>query len=200
LANEGAKGLSHLKVDREAGVPDGSASYYFRTKDALLLAVTQRMADVDHAVLLAFVRLVRDAEGTAANDGPSALATLMIRAAEEPHLTRTKARYELMLEASRNPTLAEVLAPNIRLFTQLHREIVMQLQPAGVDVDPTVLEDQIAATMAFINGVGLELAVGDRSIHDAEQIDRLLAAILNGVVIAHRGDELERKGAGRAVG
>ncbi|WP_084222976.1 TetR/AcrR family transcriptional regulator [Mycolicibacterium holsaticum] len=47
LAEHGAKGLSHPRVDRQAGVPDGSASYYFRTRAALIHAVAERVAELD---------------------------------------------------------------------------------------------------------------------------------------------------------
>lgn len=53
LADDGAKGLSHLKVDRKAGVPDGTTSFYFRTRSALLRAVAERSAELDLAELQA---------------------------------------------------------------------------------------------------------------------------------------------------
>src|SRR6201982_4075974 len=51
LADDGAKGLSHLKVDGRAGVPDGTTSFYFRTRSALLRAVAERMVELDLAAL-----------------------------------------------------------------------------------------------------------------------------------------------------
>ena len=35
LARDGMRGLTHRAVDRAAGLPEGSASYYFRTRQAL---------------------------------------------------------------------------------------------------------------------------------------------------------------------
>ena len=35
LAREGARGLTHRAVDAEAGVPTGTASNYFRTREAI---------------------------------------------------------------------------------------------------------------------------------------------------------------------
>ena len=52
LANEGAKGLSHPKVDRYAEVPNGSTSFYFRTRSALLRATAQRLAELDLSDLM----------------------------------------------------------------------------------------------------------------------------------------------------
>jgi len=47
LAEQGSRGLTHQQVDRAAGVPDGTTSYYYRTRAALLQGVGTRVADVD---------------------------------------------------------------------------------------------------------------------------------------------------------
>ena len=71
LADDGAKGLSHLKVDRKAGVPDGTTSFYFRTRSALLRAVAERLAELD----LASLQSVADsADGRADNLAVAAVA------------------------------------------------------------------------------------------------------------------------------
>src|SRR5271166_6850013 len=70
LAADGAKGLSHLKVDRKAGVPDGTTSFYFRTRSALLRAVAERLAELD----LASLQSVADSsDGRRNNTSPSRL-------------------------------------------------------------------------------------------------------------------------------
>src|ERR1700758_5185142 len=81
LADDGAKGLSHLKVDRKADVPDGTTSFYFRTRSALLRAVAERLVELD----LAALQSVADQAGR--DDGASAsnLAKLVIQSGEEPH-------------------------------------------------------------------------------------------------------------------
>ena len=43
LARDGMRGLTHRAVDRTAGLPEGSASYYFRTRQALLQATVERL-------------------------------------------------------------------------------------------------------------------------------------------------------------
>ena len=45
LAQQGNRGLTHRAVDREAGLPEGSSSAYFRTRDALLGALGDFVAD-----------------------------------------------------------------------------------------------------------------------------------------------------------
>ena len=47
LARDGMRGLTHRAVDRTAGLPEGSASYYFRTRQALLKATVDRLAELD---------------------------------------------------------------------------------------------------------------------------------------------------------
>src|SRR5262249_26557192 len=52
LARDGMRGLTHRAVDRAAGLPEGSASYYFRTRQALLKATVERLAELDSAEML----------------------------------------------------------------------------------------------------------------------------------------------------
>ena len=49
IARNGLRGLTHRAVDQAAGVPLGSTSYYFRTRNALLAGVTERLLAVDLA-------------------------------------------------------------------------------------------------------------------------------------------------------
>lgn len=51
LAREGARGLTHHAVDRSLGLPLGSASYYFRTRHALLEATARWIANRSRAEL-----------------------------------------------------------------------------------------------------------------------------------------------------
>lgn len=47
VAREGLRGLTHRAVDAEAGLPTGSASNVFRTRDALLEGVGNHLVAVD---------------------------------------------------------------------------------------------------------------------------------------------------------
>jgi DNA-binding transcriptional regulator YbjK len=101
LAAEGMRGLTHRAVDRAAEIPEGSTSYYFRTRSALLAATVDRLAELDTAELPA---PVADLDTFTA-----ALAARMYKwtTTDRP---RQLARYELTLEATRRPDLREVLA------------------------------------------------------------------------------------------
>ncbi|MEU9162000.1 TetR family transcriptional regulator [Streptomyces sp. NPDC048424] len=108
VAATGLRGLTHRAVDGAAGLPAGSTSYYFRTRTALIAACYQRLADLDLGDLGDLgdldgggppVPAVPDRDAAAA-----ALAGLLYR-----WLTvgreRQLARFELSLEAARNPAL-----------------------------------------------------------------------------------------------
>ncbi|MEH0985207.1 TetR/AcrR family transcriptional regulator [Micromonospora sp. CPCC 205556] len=110
LAATGARGLTHRAVDAEAGVPLGTASNYFRSRDALLGALGERIME----------RFAPD-DGRLAELGarePSLeLVTdyvryIVERTTAQPELTR--ALIELRLEAVRRPGLARILGDTLR--------------------------------------------------------------------------------------
>ena len=191
LADDGAKGLSHLKVDRRAGVPDGTTSFYFRTRSALLRAVAERLAELD----LASLQSVADgSDGRGTHPSPSQLSQVVIQAGSEPQLSRTKARYELTMQATRDPALAAILQQATDGFTKLHREILVQLMPHGAELEPAVVEDLSNVTLTFINGLLLRFAHGDRIIDNPEQLDGILAAIATGILRSSDKGRLTRTG------
>ena len=106
--------------------------------------------------------------------------------AEEPRLTRTKARFELLLQANRDPEIAEVFRHNGEMFTEIHRREIMSRSHSGQKPDPRVLDEQTAATMSFVSGVHMRFIAGDRFIDSAEQLDLLLIGIADGVAAAYR--------------
>jgi len=179
LADDGAKGLSHLKVDRKAGVPDGTTSFYFRTREALLRAVAERLAELD----LASLQSVADsADGGGENPSPSQLSQVVIQSGSEPQLSRTRARYELTMQAARDPELAAILQQATDAFTKLHRVILVHLMPHGAELESAVVEDLSNVTLTFINGLLLRSALGDRIVGSPEQLDDILSAIATGIL------------------
>ena len=103
LAAVGMRGLTHRAVDRAAGLPEGSTSYYFRTRQSLLQAVLDRVAALD----------VADAAELSIGDGSleaiaAAIASL-VRHLVTKERSRTLARYEVATESVRQPDLREVL-------------------------------------------------------------------------------------------
>src|ERR1700721_1870 len=49
LAADGARGLTHLRGDRHAGFADGTTSFYYQTRSALLRGAIDRVIELDVA-------------------------------------------------------------------------------------------------------------------------------------------------------
>ena len=101
IAREGMRGLTHRAVDRAAGLPEGSTSYYFRTRESLLFAALARMAELDTADVGDLPNLGGRADLDELTDLVTALIQRWLTAGRE----RTLARYELTLESTRRPEL-----------------------------------------------------------------------------------------------
>ncbi len=180
LADDGVKGVSHLKIDRKVAVPDGTTSFYFRTRSALLLAVAERVAELDLQELTVATERTPDTS-VGAHPSPSGLATLVIRSATGASLMRTKARNELALQAARDPVLDEALRRYTDTFFALIRDAVVQLQAGDADPDAALVDEQAYVVMKFISGVLFGFIGGDRRIRTAEELDRLISGIVVGV-------------------
>jgi AcrR family transcriptional regulator len=89
LAREGARGVTYRSVEREAGLPAGTTSNYFRSRDDLMGALAARIYERLAAQVAAYMSDIRD------------------------RLTRGRdlflALVELRLEATRRPALAPLL-------------------------------------------------------------------------------------------
>jgi len=105
LAQQGSRGLTHRAIDTEAGVPKGTTSNYFASRDevidAILLRISERLQpDPDiHADLAQrplgvelFTEYLRDIVHRLTGDRDAAIAL-----------------FELRLEATRRPHVAEAL-------------------------------------------------------------------------------------------
>jgi DNA-binding transcriptional regulator YbjK len=101
LATGGMRGFTHRAVDRTAGLPEGSTSYYFRTRIALLHATLARMAELDTADIGELPDLTGPVAREALTELMTSIATHWLTDARE----RTLARFELTLEATRRPDL-----------------------------------------------------------------------------------------------
>ncbi|MEU4192689.1 TetR family transcriptional regulator [Kribbella sp. NPDC026611] len=107
LAEAGARGLTHRAVDAAAGLPAGTASNYFKTRDALLGALGERI----------FERLAPDEAPPSDKEPGLELMTDYVRDIVRRLLGRrelTLALLELRLEAARRPGLHEILSRTIQ--------------------------------------------------------------------------------------
>ncbi|SPM32516.1 TetR family transcriptional regulator [Mycobacterium rhizamassiliense] len=174
LAEYGSRGLTHAQVDRYARLPDGTTSYYYRTRAALLHGVGKRVAEIDIANLQSVIDAPLDLQSPFAR-----LAELTMMQADGRGLMLNRARHELLLGAVRDPDLAATSQTFVARMNAMAHEAIAHLQP-GTD-DPALLDAQTTAVTTFIAGVFTRLAGGDRSIHEAEQLSRMLEAVATAV-------------------
>ncbi len=99
LGQSGIHGLTHRTVDVAAGLPGGSASNHFRTRDALLNAVAERFAARERANWEQIAVEIYPAT-------PEELAQALARFAQDaagPDRTLALARYAILVEAANCP-------------------------------------------------------------------------------------------------
>jgi DNA-binding transcriptional regulator YbjK len=146
IAGEGMRGLTHRAVDRAAGLPEGSTSYYFRTREALLSAALARMAELDTAD-------VGDPPDLGDVDGPATLLTALVRGWVTTSRERTVARYELSLESTRRP---ELRAKMIEYGSGFRAMAEAMLAAAGAS-EP---RRRGRALVAYVDGLVFDQVVG----------------------------------------
>ncbi|UYO97293.1 TetR family transcriptional regulator [Microbacterium sp. M28] len=110
LASEGSRGLTHRAIDERAGVPIGTASNYFRTREALFAGLFERIG----------ARLAptpADLESRAAQEPSRELFAEYLRDIVRRLSTErevTLALFELRLESARRPELAQLMSSWLR--------------------------------------------------------------------------------------
>ena len=153
LAREGLKGVTHRAVDTAAGLPQGSTSYHYPRKPALLLAAATHLEDLlskDCADLqVGFAQAVTQG-GIAAGLAFVGAEVLRYTDGARPHYL---ARLELTLAARRDPALAGV---GDRLSAATRRPIAFFLELNFNDTSPA----QVEACTGLIDGIMLMHATG----------------------------------------
>lgn len=152
LGSGGAKGLTHRAVDARAGLPEGSTSFYCRTRSELLALALKRHAGLD------LQDLQSDAHKLAQTPWSQAdlIGGLMERITDwsaPAKRERLLARFELLLLAARDPALVATMAALRLSFVQASQTALERagaahadtLAPRLVAVVDGILLDQIHA-------------------------------------------------------
>ena len=168
LGDRGIHALTHRAVDAQAGLPTGSTSNHFRTRDALLDAVVERFAAREKAL---WEELAMRMYPTT----PHELAQVLVAAAKTatgPQRTLTLARYAILVEAGIHPTIrAQLLATGSRVNTWF----MTWLRVAG-STDP---ERDAPIIMNHYTGVVLhDLAIPDPAFDPTDQITTLVTTVI----------------------
>jgi DNA-binding transcriptional regulator YbjK len=186
LGTAGIHKLSHRAVDERAGLPAGTAANYFPRRDDLLAAAAERVAELHVAEMTAADR--NAASGSAAGQhagapasaapGPDMLAALIgasLHDAATRNRTRYLAAYELALESTRQPALAEAMS---RLGAAAFGTTLAEHRILGLPTTP----DQVQALIALYNGALLTLVVAPPETVTHEATLALARCLVTGVL------------------
>lgn len=165
LGSEGSRGLTHRAVDAAAGLPAGSASNYFKTRESLVAAAIERFADRDRATweMLASVVAPRTPEELAA------VLAAYVRRAVGPDRPLTIARYVLFIEAALRADVRQQMSESAR---EIRRWGARWLQAIGA-ADPAGACDMV---LDQVEGMILHLLVQGEPAAD-DLAERLAQAV-----------------------
>ncbi|GAA4512754.1 MULTISPECIES: TetR/AcrR family transcriptional regulator [Nonomuraea] len=164
LASSGVHGLTHRAVEKAADLPPGTASNYFRSREALLVAAAERVAELHHA----------DTGRAVGRPAPLVdLLTESLFAAATTLRTRYLAIFELQLEAARRPALAQAL-------TGLH-DTASQITAGQHDrLGLTIPREKIPAMIALYGGALFTLVTAPPENVNKDLVRDLVRVIVDG--------------------
>ncbi|MBX5440223.1 MAG: TetR family transcriptional regulator [Solirubrobacteraceae bacterium] len=167
IGRAGVAGVTHRTVAEEAGVPLGSLTYYFASKQELLREALRLHVREDAGRLRALAADLL-ASGASAEDVVAAFTAEM--EGGHPDI----AQFELYLEAARDPQLRDVAAESLRAYQEV---AALALRAAGIP-DP---EAKAGVVVATIDGLGVHRgAAGAQAPALRDVLGQLLAAWARG--------------------
>jgi DNA-binding transcriptional regulator YbjK len=170
IDSDGIRGLTHRRLEDEAGLARGSARYHLGTNDQIIAATLEHAALRDLRMIeAALARLGLDALAGSKASIPKMAAVMVSTLLENPGAIR--ARYELLLEATRRPSLK---AEAQRWRAHFVDTTELGLTAAGLD-DP---HTAALLLVAILDGLTLDAVITDRTIAP-ELAERGAAAILH---------------------
>ena len=178
LASSGVHGLTHRAVEKEADLPPGTASNYFRSREALLVAAAERVVELHHA------------DTDRATDQPATLADLLTESLLTAATTlrnRYLAIFELQLEAIRRPALASALAglqdTSLQITAGHHDKLGLAIP-----------REKIPALIALYGGALFTLVTAPPGSVSRDVVQGLVQVIVHGCAVPDENPETVRQG------
>ncbi|GAB3525664.1 hypothetical protein GCM10027575_61020 [Phytohabitans suffuscus] len=168
LATQGVRGVTHRAVDAEAGVPQGTTSNHFRTRDALFEGVVERFAQRERA---AFEDLAGAADPRTPEELVAVLADWTV-AAVGPRRELTLARFAILVEAAIRPPLRRKLAEVAAQVRGWSTEWMRAAGSADPERDVRYLANQVEALTLH------QLAYPDPDFDPGPSLAALVAALV----------------------
>ena len=159
IAEHGPRALTHRAVDAAMGIPQGSTSYYFRTREALLAAAVQHIVERSRST---FDELLET------NSDPATLIARYLGDLLSRRRDELIARYALLLETRSNRELHDALAQSL-FSTAKAQEIFVR---HGVTNPESAATDLVS----LLEGLIFDRCIGARSTptHHAESSEFVL--------------------------
>lgn len=167
LGQQGVRACTHRAVDVAAGLPAGSTSNYFRTRDALLDGVVERLATREMA-------LWEQIAGSTSPSAPAELAAALavfVRDGTGPHRALTLARLAVFVEAGVKPTMRRALAASAGRIREWGAQWLAAVGSADPGRDARILLDQLDGLILH------ELAVPDPGFDPVDRLTALVTAL-----------------------
>lgn len=155
IADAGIRALTHRALDASAGLPDGSTSYYFRTKADLVSGVSTRLVEVSRATHLGLL-----------DDDPATSISLYLADVLTHRMHHLRARYALSLDPNVDADTRAMLAGS---FFSIERAEALFLEPAHAE-----------GLVSLCEGLLADVVFGHRTFDDAAALRIPIAAYLAG--------------------
>ena len=170
LAREGLKGVTHRAVDTAAGLPQGTASYHYPRKSALLLAAAEHLEALLSADCAEMqIGFAREVSRDGLEAGLAFVGAEVLRYTDGAR-AHYLARLELTLAGRRDPALEGI---GDRLSAATRRPIVFFLELNFNESSPA----QVETCAGLIDGIMLMHATGQGPQPTAGQIRAVFRAL-----------------------
>jgi DNA-binding transcriptional regulator YbjK len=166
VGEQGIRALTHARVDERAGLPKGSTSNWFRTRDALVAGLVTWIAENERADFA-------DAGAPAISTPEELIDALsaVIIAQTQLFAGRTRARYALFLEGMNDPQLLAPLVQQRALYVEWTTALLARVGARSP-------EEATRTLMAAADGLMLHRVTVDPDAEIRPVIERAVRACL----------------------
>ncbi|TDN92189.1 TetR family transcriptional regulator [Microbacterium sp. BK668] len=167
VGEQGIRALTHARVDERAGLPKGSTSNWFRTREALVAGVVAWLAETERAEFAS-------GDATPVETPEQLIEALadVIAVQTGPLAPRTRARYALFLEGAGNPELLAPLLAQRRAYVEWTLGILAR-------VGARHPEQAVRTLMAAGDGIVLHRVTVDPDAEIRPVVERAVRACLD---------------------
>lgn len=168
LGDKGVRALTHRAVDAAAGLPVGSASNHFRTRDALFDGIVERFSARERSN---WEELAGRLSPTTPAELAQAASTFAMDATRT-NRTLTLARYTLLIESARLPSLRRQLSSTGARVNAWFATWLRVVGSTDMDRDANLI-------MNYWTGLVLhELAIPDPGFDPGPRLNALLTTLI----------------------